>query len=147
MKLTLYGLYGIASYFVLSCSFRAQLKISYIAFGKGCERFRSQRHIFHIQRTRGKPKSWNHVESLNCVADGSLPTDTYNDRFGGLKILYGDGALAVLRSAHVCIIGVGGVGSWTAEALARSGIGKITLVDMDEICISNTNRYKLLKAL
>lgn len=49
-------------------------------------------------------------------------------------------ALVRLRKAHVAIIGIGGVGSWVAEALARSGIGSITLVDLDEICVSNLNR-------
>lgn len=45
-----------------------------------------------------------------------------------------------LKNAHVCVVGVGGVGTWAAEALVRSGIGAITLIDMDDICITNTNR-------
>ena len=45
-----------------------------------------------------------------------------------------------MKEMHVCVIGVGGVGSWAVEALARSGVGSITLIDMDEVCISNTNR-------
>ena len=61
-------------------------------------------------------------------------------RFGGIARLYGTEGLAKLRAAHVAVIGVGGVGSWSAEALARSGIGKLTLVDLDEVCITNTNR-------
>lgn len=61
-------------------------------------------------------------------------------RFGGLARLYGPDALARLAAAHVCVIGIGGVGSWTVEALARSGIGALTLVDLDEVCVSNTNR-------
>lgn len=68
-----------------------------------------------------------------------LPTD-YLDRFSGLARLYGAGALERLRRAHVAVIGTGGVGSWTAEALARSGVGRITLIDPDEICVTNTNR-------
>jgi len=64
----------------------------------------------------------------------------YLDRFSGLARLYGAGALERLRRAHVAVIGVGGVGSWTAEALARSGVGRLTLVDPDEICVTNTNR-------
>ena len=52
----------------------------------------------------------------------------------------GDEGLVRLSGAHVCIIGIGGVGSWTAEALARSGVGHLTLVDMDDVCITNTNR-------
>jgi tRNA threonylcarbamoyladenosine dehydratase len=64
----------------------------------------------------------------------------YDFRFGGLERLYGAGALLRLRQAHVAIIGIGGVGSWAAEALARSGIGSLTLVDLDEVCVSNVNR-------
>ena len=66
--------------------------------------------------------------------------DDYNERFGGIARLYGTTALEKLRVAHVAIVGVGGVGSWTAEALTRSGIGKLTLVDLDEVCVTNTNR-------
>ena len=66
--------------------------------------------------------------------------DAADARFGGIARLYGNDGLAKLRTAHVAIIGVGGVGSWSAEALARSGIGTITLVDLDEVCITNTNR-------
>ena len=62
------------------------------------------------------------------------------DRFGGLGRLYGRSALERLARAHVAVIGVGGVGSWTVEALARSGIGRLTLIDMDDVCITNTNR-------
>lgn len=61
-------------------------------------------------------------------------------RYGGTARLYGAAALDTLAEAHVCVIGIGGVGSWSAEALARSGIGKITLVDLDDICLTNTNR-------
>lgn len=66
--------------------------------------------------------------------------EEYEARFGGLARLYGREALARLRGAHVCVIGVGGVGSWTAEALARGGTGAITLIDLDEVCVSNVNR-------
>jgi len=61
-------------------------------------------------------------------------------RFGGLARLYGDEGLARLRAAQVCVIGVGGVGSWAAEALARSAVGAITLIDLDHIAESNANR-------
>lgn len=67
-------------------------------------------------------------------------SDAYLDRFSGLARLYGDGALARLRRSRVTVIGTGGVGSWTAEALARSGVGRIVLVDPDEVCVTNTNR-------
>ena len=61
-------------------------------------------------------------------------------RFSGIERLYGQGTLDRLAQAHVCVVGIGGVGSWAVEALARSGIGKLTLVDADDICVSNTNR-------
>lgn len=61
-------------------------------------------------------------------------------RFGGIGRLYGRDALARLGAAHVCVVGVGGVGSWAAEALARSGVGRITLIDLDDVSITNTNR-------
>jgi len=61
-------------------------------------------------------------------------------RFGGLARLYGRVGLARLRAAHVCVVGVGGVGTWAVEALARSGVGALTLVDLDEICVTNINR-------
>ena len=66
--------------------------------------------------------------------------DNYEQRFGGLGRLYGTEALARLRQAHICVIGIGGVGSWAVEALARSGVGKITMIDMDDICVTNINR-------
>ncbi len=61
-------------------------------------------------------------------------------RFGGIARLYGNAGLARLRAAHVCVVGVGGVGSWTVECLARSGVGAITMIDFDEVCVTNTNR-------
>jgi tRNA A37 threonylcarbamoyladenosine dehydratase len=67
-------------------------------------------------------------------------TETYLQRFGGIGRLYGTTALPRLQAAHVAVIGVGGVGSWVVEALARSGVGALTLVDMDDVCITNTNR-------
>jgi tRNA A37 threonylcarbamoyladenosine dehydratase len=61
-------------------------------------------------------------------------------RFGGLRRLYGDAAYARIRAAHVAVVGVGGVGSWAAEALARSGVAALTLVDLDQVSESNVNR-------
>lgn len=66
--------------------------------------------------------------------------DNYEQRFGGIGRLYGAEALARLRQSHVCVIGIGGVGSWCVEALARSGVGQLTLIDMDDICVTNINR-------
>ncbi len=64
----------------------------------------------------------------------------YDFRFGGIARLYGASALETFRAAHVCVVGIGGVGSWIVEALARSGVGKLTLVDLDDVCESNINR-------
>ena len=61
-------------------------------------------------------------------------------RFGGVSRLYGGQGLAKLQAAHVCVIGIGGVGSWAAEALARNAVGTITLIDLDNIAESNVNR-------
>jgi tRNA A37 threonylcarbamoyladenosine dehydratase len=61
-------------------------------------------------------------------------------RFGGVSRLYGDVGLAKLQTAHIVVIGVGGVGSWAAEALARNAVGTITLIDLDNIAESNVNR-------
>ncbi|MBU6223635.1 MAG: tRNA threonylcarbamoyladenosine dehydratase [Burkholderiales bacterium] len=61
-------------------------------------------------------------------------------RFGGLDRLYGTSGAQAIRNAHAAVIGIGGVGSWAAEALARSGIGKLTLIDFDHIVESNINR-------
>jgi len=61
-------------------------------------------------------------------------------RFGGIIRLYGVQAFERFSNSHVAVIGIGGVGSWAAEALARSGVGKITLFDLDDICVSNINR-------
>jgi tRNA A37 threonylcarbamoyladenosine dehydratase len=61
-------------------------------------------------------------------------------RFGGLERLYGDMGAAAIRAAHVAVVGVGGGGSWAAEALARSGVGEITLIDLDHVAESNINR-------
>src|SRR4051812_9073948 len=70
----------------------------------------------------------------------SGPPDGFAERFGGVGRLWGTAALERFRAAHVCVIGVGGVGSWTVEGLARSGIGAITLIDLDDVCITNVNR-------
>jgi tRNA A37 threonylcarbamoyladenosine dehydratase len=64
----------------------------------------------------------------------------FERRFGGIARLYGAPALARFRAAHLCVIGVGGVGSWIVEALARSAIGQLTLIDLDNVAESNINR-------
>ncbi len=61
-------------------------------------------------------------------------------RFGGLERLYGTAGAQRIRNAHVAVVGIGGVGSWAAEALARSGVGQLTLIDLDHVAESNINR-------
>lgn len=61
-------------------------------------------------------------------------------RFGGVERLHGQQGFEQLQNAHVCVIGIGGVGSWVCEALARSGVGTLTLIDADDVCVTNINR-------
>ncbi|WP_220432471.1 tRNA cyclic N6-threonylcarbamoyladenosine(37) synthase TcdA [Saccharospirillum alexandrii] len=63
-----------------------------------------------------------------------------SERFGGTERLYGIDQTRWLGEQHVIVVGVGGVGSWAAEALVRTAIGRITLIDLDDVCVSNTNR-------
>lgn len=90
-----------------------------------------------IAGTVQKLRSFAIIAAL-FIFGGSM--SSYQQRFGGIGRLYGNKALAAFSQAHVCVVGIGGVGSWAAEALARSGIGKITLIDLDDICTTNTNR-------
>ena len=64
----------------------------------------------------------------------------FDARFGAVGRLFSRQGLECLRRAHVCVLGLGGVGSWAVEALARSGIGALTLVDLDDVCVGNVNR-------
>ncbi|MGB1293090.1 MAG: tRNA cyclic N6-threonylcarbamoyladenosine(37) synthase TcdA [Pseudoalteromonas sp.] len=64
----------------------------------------------------------------------------YQLRFGGIARLYGNAQSEALQQAHFCVIGIGGVGSWVAEAFARNGVGQITLIDLDDLCVTNINR-------
>ncbi len=66
--------------------------------------------------------------------------ESLRERFTGIDRLYGRGTVSRLAAARVAVIGLGGVGSWAVEALARSGVGHLTLVDADDLCLSNTNR-------
>ena len=66
--------------------------------------------------------------------------DDYAQRFGGIGRLYGSAGLERLAKANICVVGVGGVGSWIVEALARSGVGAIAMVDLDDVCVTNVNR-------
>ena len=74
------------------------------------------------------------------VLDDSVLDHSWTERFGGIDRLYGAGALARFSRSHIAVVGLGGVGSWLVEALARSGVGRLTLIDADDLCVSNTNR-------
>ena len=65
---------------------------------------------------------------------------TNKTRLAGIARLYGDVGLSFFQQSHVAVVGIGGVGAWVVEALARTGIGELTLIDLDEICASNINR-------
>lgn len=81
------------------------------------------------------------MNSINThISPGDLGEVDFDRRFGGIARLYGGAALARFCAAHVCVIGVGGVGSWVVEALARSAIGELTLIDLDNVAESNINR-------
>ncbi len=69
-----------------------------------------------------------------------MRSSSYQNRFSGIARLYGQSGLEKFQRSHIAVVGIGGIGSWVAESLARSGIGKITLIDLDDICVSNTNR-------
>lgn len=82
------------------------------------------------------------IDSAGHVAAGLAPLDNESTqrRFGGLARLWGDLGAQRVRRSHLVVVGIGGVGSWVAEAFARSGVGRITLVDMDHVAESNINR-------
>src|SRR5690606_10510817 len=71
------------------------------------------------------------------ASDGFFMDVDLQRRFGGLERLYGVEGAARIRAAHVAVVGIGGVGSWSAEALARSGVGTLTLIDLDNVAESN----------
>lgn len=80
---------------------------------------------------------------VSITSDILIPEIDYVERFTNVARLYENDVnttLLTFRNAHICVVGLGGVGSWCVEALARSGISRFTLIDMDDICISNTNR-------
>jgi len=66
--------------------------------------------------------------------------DPWTERFAGVDRLYGSGSVGRFRRARIAVVGLGGVGSWAVEAMARTGIGHLTLIDADDLCVSNTNR-------
>lgn len=91
------------------------------------------------RRVRGD--AWWIDNGVPPGASGRVTMQTdYFTRFSGIARLHGAAGLERLRGAHVCVVGVGGVGSWSVEALARSGIGALTLIDLDDVCVTNVNR-------
>jgi len=76
--------------------------------------------------------------AADVVTDTAAPD--FARRFGGLERLYGVAGAARIRDAHVLVVGIGGVGSWAVEALARSGVGRLTMIDLDHVSESNINR-------
>ncbi len=85
--------------------------------------------------------SFEHESGALPRAGRQADIDTgYAARFQGIDRLYGRDSIRILQQVHVCVVGIGGVGSWAVEALARSGVGNLTLVDADDVCLSNTNR-------
>ncbi|MDR0478519.1 MAG: tRNA threonylcarbamoyladenosine dehydratase [Burkholderiaceae bacterium] len=77
---------------------------------------------------------------MSTANHGNDRTADLERRFGGLARLYGVAGAACIRRAHIAVAGIGGVGSWVAEALARSGVGALTLIDLDHVAESNVNR-------
>ncbi len=80
------------------------------------------------------------MRGFRLTLSGRTKLVDFKRRFGGIARLYGENALEGFARSHVCVIGIGGVGSWAVESLARSGIGGITLIDMDHVAESNINR-------
>lgn len=77
---------------------------------------------------------------MKSETETQLPNEGHSRRFAGIARLYGEAGLLRLQRSHICVIGIGGVGSWVAESLARSAVGQITLIDMDIVSESNINR-------
>jgi tRNA A37 threonylcarbamoyladenosine dehydratase len=96
--------------------------------------------VIRFSRATSHKTTYNGASSATKGWTVSVLPDSYRDRFDGIGRLYGAEALERFAAAHVAVIGLGGVGSWAVEALARSGIGKLTLIDLDDICVSNSNR-------
>ena len=90
-------------------------------------------------QTMDKPINMKDKEQANHDMSNHARSN-HARRFGGVKCLYGETVFEKFCHAHICVVGIGGVGSWAAEALARSAIGEITLIDLDNIAESNVNR-------
>src|SRR4051812_13511772 len=79
------------------------------------------------------------VPEMQPMSDSEMDTYRLHRRFDRMGRLIGDSKMKRLMDSHVMVIGLGGVGSWAAESIMRSGVGEITLVDFDEICVTNFN--------
>src|SRR3954468_1091832 len=93
--------------------------------------------------TKLRMRTRKHLPHIFIMTNKSIYTELspdYLQRFGGIARLYGQNALVALHNAHFAVIGLGGVGTWVAEALARSGVGELTLIELDDVCVTNTNR-------
>lgn len=100
-------------------------------------------HSVARSSVRGRPAFALAASEADNEAEEDEEVDADDDfafRFRGVRMLYGENALERFRNAHVAIIGLGGIGGWAAEGIARTGFGTITLADMDDCCISNSNR-------
>ena len=86
------------------------------------------------------PVEFNATERAVVRHDSGIASEQYERRFQGTQTLYGSSAVDTFAAAHVYVIGIGGVGSWAAEALARTAVGTITLIDLDVLVASNVNR-------
>jgi len=80
------------------------------------------------------------MRAMSSICPSDAVSDDYRQRFGGIERLYGQQAAEWIRAMRVCVIGLGGVGSWAVEALARSGVGRLLLIDFDAVAASNVNR-------
>lgn len=89
---------------------------------------------------RGSCAGVGGLERGTGLSDEAVEAIAASARFAGIARLYGGDALRHFARSHVAVVGLGGVGSWVVEALARSGLGRITMIDLDDICESNTNR-------
>lgn len=101
---------------------------------------RAQKSLQRLGLVQGSEQEEEREEELRPEELAAPPQTVPNLRYAAVGRLYGPEALVRFRAAHVAVVGVGGVGGWAAEALARSGIGRLTLIDGDEVCLSNVNR-------
>ena len=116
---------SLVNFLPLNCVFLVLL-YSCVGIGYRCPSLKSDRSVL----------SRSGLDAVNPEGYG----DSYSDRFRNVQSLYGNESGERLKCSHACIIGLGGVGSWAAEALARSGVSKFTMIDLDDVCISNINR-------